>query len=372
MGVRVAPAVGSLLVMDGDISDHAARHERAPDEGADKVALLLKSEFTRQAQFDLAEELGVFARLPSFDGVDHIASAPGYQRRSLLEVQDAIARGPDDSMLEEMANNPVADGLVARDAATISGWKAAEGMWQGIKAQVDASLMFLDLPGVRRTLAQTDFDVRDLRRKRKSLYVVIPNKEKESMGRWLRLIYTSVMDQIDAEPGRSVHVIVDEFAALGRFDRVLTDLATLRSAGFRYHIVIQDLNQLNELYGHGWQTIIGNCAVRQCLGVNDNFTAEYLSHALGGTTVQDGWDLQQEFADGPQQKRPRWVARPLRTPSEILGLDRGEMIVLTDRTRPFLLPKCHYFDTSPWSERATDLRQIGPSGAYVAPAPGTG
>lgn len=289
----------------------------------------------------------------------HIASAPNYQRRSLLEVQDAIARGPDDALLDEMAGNTIGDGLVARDAATISGWKNAEGMWQGIKAQVDASLMFLDLPGVRRTLAQTDFDVRDLRRKRKSLYVVIPNKEKESMGRWLRLIYTSVMDQIDAEPGRDVHVVVDEFAALGKFDRVLTDLATLRSAGFRYHIAIQDLNQLNELYGHGWQTIMGNCAVRQFLGINDNFTSEYLSQALGTTTVQDGWDYQQEFADGPQTKRPRWVARQLRTPSEILGLSRDEMIVLTDRTRPLLLPKCHYFDTGPWLERACDLHNIG-------------
>jgi type IV secretion system protein VirD4 len=286
----------------------------------------------------------------------HVATWPDYERRSLLEVQDALARGPDDFTLEQMTNNPTADGLVARDAATISGWKNAEGMWQGIKAQVDASLMFLDLPGVRRTLAQTDFDVRELRTKRKSLYVVIPNKEKESMGRWLRLIYTSVMDQIDTVPGRPVHVVVDEFAALGKFDRVLTDLATLRSSGFRYHLAVQDLNQLNELYGHGWQTIIGNCAIRQCLGVNDNFTAEYLSHALGTTTVQDGYDYQQEFPDAPQQKRPRWVSRPLRTPSEILGLARDEMILLTDRTRPFLLLKCHYFETDPWRERANDAR----------------
>jgi type IV secretion system protein VirD4 len=288
----------------------------------------------------------------------HVASWPDFERRSLLEVQDAIARGPDDATLEEMADNNIADGLVARDAATISGWKNAEGMWQGIKAQVDASLMFLDLPGVRRTLAQTDFDVADLRRKRKSLYVVIPNKEKETLGRWLRLIYTSVMDQIDAVRGRPVHVVVDEFAALGKFERILTDLATLRSAGFRYHLAIQDLNQLNELYGHGWQTIVGNCALKQFLGVNDNFTAEYVSHALGVTTVQDGYDYQQEFADAPQQKRPRWVARQLRTPAEILGLQREDMIILNDRTRPFLLPKCHYFETAPWQERATDARNL--------------
>lgn len=288
----------------------------------------------------------------------HVATAGGYGRRSLLEVQDAIARGPDEAMLLAMANNPIADGLVARDAATISGWQLAEGMWQGIKAQLDSSLMFLDLPGVRATLGKTDFSIAALRKSRASLYVVIPNKEKESLGRWLRLVYSSVMDQIDALPGRPVHVVVDEFAALGRFDRVLTDLATLRSAGFRYHIAIQDLNQLNELYGHGWQTIIGNCAIRQFLGVNDNFTAAYVSDALGVTTVQDGADVVQEVPDAPPMRRPRWVSRPLMTPAEVLMLDRACMLLLTDRTRPFDLHKSHYFATSPWAEMATNLRTI--------------
>lgn len=288
----------------------------------------------------------------------HIATADGYGRRSLLEVQDAIARGPDEATLLAMAANPIADGLVARDAATMSGWQIAEGMWQGIKAQLDSSLMFLDLPGVRATLAKTDFSVAALRQARAALYVVIPNKEKETLGRWLRLIYASVMDQIDALPGRPVHVVVDEFAALGRFDRVLTDLATLRSSGFRYHIAIQDLNQLNDLYGHGWQTIIGNCALRQFLGVNDNFTASYVSDALGVTTIQDGADVVHEIADAPPIRRPRWVARPLMTPAEVLMLERDWMLLLTDRTRPFHLIKPHYFECWPWRDAAIDLRTI--------------
>jgi type IV secretory pathway TraG/TraD family ATPase VirD4 len=74
--------------------------------------------------------------------------------------------------------------------------------------------------------------------------------------------------------------------------------------------------------------------------------------------MQDDFDLQQEFSDGPMAKRPRWVARALRTPSELLGMRREEMILLTDRTRPFLLPKSHYFTTEPWRSRARDLRRV--------------
>lgn len=288
----------------------------------------------------------------------HAVTGMGTRRGTLLDVQNWVASGLDEALLDAMANNTVAEGLVQRAAIEISDWKNAESMWQGIKAQVDASLMFLDLPGVRHVVSATDFDVATLRRGRSSLYVVIPNSEKVTLGRWLRLVYSSVMDQIAGLDGRPVHVVIDEFAALGRFDRVLTDLATQRSGGFRHHIAIQDLNQLNEAYGHGWQTVIGNCGLRQFLGVNDNFTADYVSHQLGQTTMQDGFDLQQEFSDGPMAKRPRWVARALRTPSELLGMRREEMILLTDRTRPFLLPKSHYFTTEPWRSRARDLRRV--------------
>lgn len=275
---------------------------------------------------------------------------------TLMDVQNAVSQGVDDELLAEMAENPVADGLVMRGALEISDLKIAEGTWRGVKFQIDASLAFLDNPGVRRTLAATSFPVTDLRRKRLSLYVTVPNKEKEALGRWLRLVYTSVIDRIDQTPGRNVHVVVDEFAALGKFDRVLTDLATQRAAGLRYHIALQDLNQIHELYGNGWQTIVGNCSVRQFLGVNDNFTAEYVSRALGPTTRFDGWDFQQEYPDSPPTKRARFVGRELMSPAEVLALPRDEMLLFADRcARPIRIWKCPYYTQPRWADAAHDL-----------------
>lgn len=293
----------------------------------------------------------------------HVATYPSKARAggrpTLLDVQRIVSEGVDDEILAEMASNRIADDLVVRSALEISDLKVAEGTWRGVKFQIDASLAFLDNPGVRRTLTTTSFDVRELRTKRLSLYVVLPNKEKEALGRWLRLIYTAVIDQIDNVPGRNIHVVVDEFAALGKFDRVLTDLATQRSAGMRYHLAVQDLNQLNELYGHGWQTIVGNCAVRQFLGVNDNFTAEYISRALGSTTLHDGYDFQHEYSDTPVIRRPRFVGRELMTVAEVLSLPEEEMLIFADRCpRPIRLWKSPYYDTYPWAERAGDLLQL--------------
>jgi type IV secretory pathway TraG/TraD family ATPase VirD4 len=113
----------------------------------------------------------------------HAVTRQGAARATLLDVQRWVANGLDETLLEAMAGNPVADGLVERAAVEISDWKNAESMWQGIKAQVDASLMFLDLPGVRHVVSATDFDVRALRQERATLYVAIPNSEKATLGR---------------------------------------------------------------------------------------------------------------------------------------------------------------------------------------------
>jgi type IV secretion system protein VirD4 len=287
----------------------------------------------------------------------HIATFPSSAHRgrtpTLMDVQNVVSEGVDEVILLEMAGNSIADGLVQRGALEISDLKVAEGTWRGVKFQIDASLAFLDNPGVRQTMRETSFDISELRYKRMSLYVVLPNKEKEPLGRWLRLIYTTIVDQIDTLPGRDVHVVIDEFPALGKFDRVLVDLATMRSAGLKFHLAVQDLNQLNELYGHGWQTIIGNCSIRQFLGVNDNFTAEYVSRALGQTTLHDGDDIQHLYPDSPPTLRPRFVGRELMTPAEVAHMDRNWMLLFADRCgRPLRLPKTPYFSTEPWADRA--------------------
>lgn len=291
---------------------------------------------------------GIILHVVSYPSVARLTAEP-----TLMDVQRIISEGVSDAILLEMAKNHIADDLVVRAALEISDLKVAEGTWRGVKFQIDASLAFLDNPGVRRTLGGTTFDVTDLRTHDLSLYVVLPNKEKQALARWLRLIYTTVIERIDQVPGRDVHVVVDEFAALGKFDRVLEDLATQRSAGLKYHLALQDLNQLHEIYGHGWQTIVGNCSVRQFLGVNDNFTAEYVSRALGQTTMHDGYDFQHEYPDSPPTKRHRFVGRELMTPAEVLSMPREEMIIFADRCpRPLRLHKSPYYSIDLWNGRA--------------------
>lgn len=48
---------------------------------------------------------------------------------------------------------------------------------------------------------------------------------------------------------------------------------------------MQDLSQLEKIYGAGWQTFIGNSGVLQYFGSRDHKTAEYFSNLCGVTTI---------------------------------------------------------------------------------------
>ncbi|MFX9061552.1 TraM recognition domain-containing protein, partial [Acinetobacter baumannii] len=76
------------------------------------------------------------------------------------------------------------------------------------------------------------------------------------------------------------HIIIDEFAGLGKLDFIMKGIAEARGAGIKYHIVVQNFPQLHMLYKEGWENLVSNSLIH-AFGVNDNFTSEYLSKLTG-------------------------------------------------------------------------------------------
>lgn len=83
-----------------------------------------------------------------------------------------------------------------------------------------------------------------------------------------------------------VLIILDEFASLGRISSIKSGLATLRSRGVTFCLVIQSLNQLDEIYGAAARrTIFDNCAFKAFLNVTDPDSQKYCSDLIGSVTV---------------------------------------------------------------------------------------
>lgn len=158
--------------------------------------------------------------------------------------------------------------------------KSGDKTWGNIIATVLQCTDFIKSPALQKAM-QTGFDPKTLSDGKTTLYVIIPADKLQSHARWLRLVVTTTMRAVVRKPNKRVCFLLDEFAALGYLPEIENALSTY--AGFEITVwtILQSLIQLQAHYKDNWETFVGNSTVRQFFSVNDNFTAEYVSKAIG-------------------------------------------------------------------------------------------
>lgn len=135
------------------------------------------------------------------------------------------------------------------------------------------------------TLTGSDFDLMQLKEKPTTVYLILPGRYMDSYARFLRLIITSALDQLTAQPGGlPVLIILDEFARMEQLPAVSNAFGF--AAGFNVQLwpFLQDLPQLEEVYGKKWMSILANCGMAQFFTPVDVQTAEYLQRRGGMMT----------------------------------------------------------------------------------------
>lgn len=135
------------------------------------------------------------------------------------------------------------------------------------------------------TLTGSDFDLMQLKKKPTTVYLILPGRYMDAYARFLRLIITSAIDQLTSEPGGyPVLMILDEFARLESLPAVSNAFGF--AAGFNLQLwpFLQDLPQLENLYGKKWMSIVANCGLLQFFTPTDIETAEYLQRRGGMMT----------------------------------------------------------------------------------------
>ncbi|HEY1009977.1 MAG TPA: type IV secretory system conjugative DNA transfer family protein [Daejeonella sp.] len=189
-------------------------------------------------------------------------------------------------LIEDMnVNDNAAFGDTVKEAANEIEklMKAGDKTWGNIIATVLQCTDFIKSPALQKSMA-TGFDPKTLSDGKTTVYVIIPADKLQSHARWLRLVTTTTMRAVVRKPNKRVCFLLDEFAALGYLPEIETALSTY--AGFEITVwpILQSLIQLHSHYKDNWETFVGNSTVRQFFSVNDNFTAEYVSKAIGQTS----------------------------------------------------------------------------------------
>ncbi|WP_077920580.1 type IV secretory system conjugative DNA transfer family protein [Spirosoma sp. 209] len=182
-------------------------------------------------------------------------------------------------------NSDPVNGEIIRNAGNeiVKLMETGEETFGSIISSVLQATDFLKSPALQQSL-RSGYDPTTLSDGDTALYIIIPADKLQSHARWLRLIATTTLRAVVRNPNKRVTFLLDEFAALGYLPEIETALSTY--AGFEVTVwpILQSLIQLQGLYGENWETFTANTVVRQFFTINDNFTANYVSAAIGQTS----------------------------------------------------------------------------------------
>lgn len=199
----------------------------------------------------------------------------------------------------------------------------------------------------------SDFDIRELRRTRMTIFIGCTIAELAIFRPLIRILFQQIHDLMMIRiPGpdepHQVLLMLDEFYHVGRMDSLISKITISAGYGFRMAIVMQDIAQLDELYGkHTRTTTLSGSQIKLFIQINDLDTSEFVSEMLGETTqvyktpvIRPGQGL---FA--PRGWAPHYTPRPLRSPLELREMSARVAVLMVKNSRSFELTKIrHYLD----------------------------
>lgn len=157
-------------------------------------------------------------------------------------------------------------------------------------SEINSNLAFFDgHAGFSEATSVSDFRFEDLAREPTTVYLTIPLKDIGTSYRFLRAMigqaFTALEEQQEARQA-SVLFILDEFPALRDMSFMRDAVAQMRSAGAWFWFFVQDLAQLQAVYGRWADVFLSQTDYQIFFGaVNDTNTKKYISTNLGVGTI---------------------------------------------------------------------------------------
>lgn len=201
----------------------------------------------------------------------------------------------------------------------------------------------------------SDFDLKDVGRKKVILYVIIPvmdttfeNLVNLFFSQMFSELYKLASDNHSHVPN-NVDFLLDEFVNLGKFEKYEEFLATCRGYGIGVSTIVQSITQLQSLYGKDKaESILGNNAVKICMNASNEATAKYFSDLLGQATVKvksgsESTSHGRETNNSSKSDSYNYTSRKLMTPDEIMQMNENEEILFFSNERPLKAKKAFQF-----------------------------
>lgn len=268
--------------------------------------------------------------------------------------------------------------LLQRLGNTMSAWQDRE--LSSVLSSIGSHLSWLHSDPIEEHLSASDFDRRDLIRKKMTVYLVLPPKYLTTLNRLLRLWIATLyggITELGAQEERQVLFMLDEAESIGQMDSLSQALALGRGYGVRVFMILQSLGQLKILFPKDGEAQTAEASIDHKIffGVRDYQTAEQVSNYLGtgtvavaskstsrGTTESGnivGAILGDEKLSISRNKgtSETWseTGRRLLMPDEILNLPADTAIIFAKGVPPILGKLAKYYQTPELSEELEEI-----------------
>ncbi|MBT8036679.1 MAG: type IV secretory system conjugative DNA transfer family protein [Verrucomicrobiae bacterium] len=251
----------------------------------------------------------------------HIATDSNYTgKRNLVSVYEFIMSLDEDLKNEMIQNSAHPSISYSADSFFDKPDTERETVLSTLRRHID----FIGFERVQKVLSTHSIDLSQLKTENVSIYLCLPATKMGICSGWLRLFVNLTLDAMERQKSRPKHPVLmclDEFAILGHMKSLEDAVGQIAGFGCKLWPILQDLGQLQALYGKRWETFVENSGVLQFFGNSGMQTLEWISKRLGQTTVQSanvktpGYSSRVQSGDTGDSWGQQ--SHPLMTPEEI-------------------------------------------------------
>lgn len=290
-----------------------------------------------------------------------LASYSKPQHRNLVQVMELISGPGFFAFCRDVVKR--GNGMISARLARFTADKANQDRTLiAVLETARTAVGFISNTAIANSLAANDNGPRlrfsDLRERPATVFLILPTKYLATSSKWFRLVIAAAMADLLNE-GRGafpVLALLDEFAQLGTL-KIMSDIMGVgRGYGLQLWPVLQDLNQLEELYPRRWQTFLANSGAQIFFAPRDQKTADYVSQRCGVTEVHTQSQSTSDVLYDSRNRDPQPIVvntnygqsmRPLLHPHEVVQLSGREMIVFAENLAgPILGGRRSYLEMS--------------------------
>ena len=242
---------------------------------------------------------------------------------------------------------------------------SGETALKGIVATFSATLTPFANDVIDKATSGDDFDLRDVRKKKMTIYLHIPAGEILQATFIINLFFSQLINENVRElPEQNLDLkyqcllLMDEFTAMGKVAIIAKGVGFMAGYNMRLAIIIQDKTQLDSVYGkEDAHNIVSNMGAVIYFTPSQVSEAEEYSKMIGNNTVLS--DSMQHAkgtlfglkGTGGDSRTESYQSRAVMLPQELLGMSKDTQLIVRPGIPVIKADKIRYYDDAFFKER---------------------